>query len=105
MKINEELLKKHFVMLPEAYKIFHPNITNVEEDVYRTFLSNTDKIVMEIFEEFVEVASSADSATEFLNVMFRFLKNIRTEHKEVLEARSVAKIELNKMEQGEAPNE
>lgn len=97
MKISEDLLKEHYVMLPEAYKIFHPRIVNVEEDVYNTFLSNTNNIPSLIFEEFIEDMAAADNITDFTKVMFSFFRKVKVEYDDVLEARKIARTELEKI--------
>ena len=94
MKISEDLLKEHYVMLPEAYKIFHPHIINVEEDVYNTFLSNTNNIPALIFEEFIEDMAAADNIADFTKVMLSFFKKVKVEYDDVLEARKIARTEL-----------
>ena len=105
--IKEELLLKYQMLPLEDYKkipIFG-NESQAEITFYQMFLQQTDHIPIKIVEKLLEDLADA-TLLNFIEVFLKFIISVRTEYKEVLQARKYAREKINELEsQSTAPTE
>ena len=105
--IAKELLLKYKMTTLDEYKtipIFGDALQS-ELAFYKTFLQQTDHIPIKIVEKLLEDLADA-TLLNFIEVFLKFIISVRTEYKEVLQARKYAREKINELEaQSTAPTE
>lgn len=96
MTIPNELLAKYNMTSMEQYKEMFGDTTDTEIMVYKTFLIQTDHIPNKIVERLIEDLASAN-LLNFVEVFLNFIVSVRTEYKELLQYRKLAREEINRL--------
>ena len=95
--INEVLLTKYnMASLEESIKR-HGDTIDTELTFYQTFLLQTDHIPTKIVEGMLEELADA-TLTSFIDVFIRFIAQVKTEYKELLQARKFARNKINELQ-------
>lgn len=96
--ISNEILSKYNMKPIETYKEIFGDTLETELTFYQTFLIQTDhipnKITEELMEELVDV-----TIVNFIETFIKFAVKIRTEYKEVLQARKSCRVKVNEIEE------
>lgn len=93
---KEILLEYHMVTLEDYKKDFGDNI-ETEKMFYHTFLIQTDHIPNKIVEKLLEDLADV-TILNFIEVFLKFIVSVRTEYKEVLQARKYAREKIDELE-------
>lgn len=101
--MTKEILAKYNMIPLDEYKKEFDDTTETEVSFYKTFLAQTDHIPNKIIEKLTENLADATLAT-FVSVFLQFVVSVRTEYKEVLQYRKLAREKINELE-AKAPNE
>lgn len=96
MTIPSELLEKYNMTSMEQYKEMFGDTVDTEIMVYKTFLIQTDHIPNKIVEQLIEDLASA-TLLNFVEVFLKFIVSVRTEYKELLQYRKLAREEINRL--------
>ena len=98
--INNELLEKYNIRTLEEFKVFDGGNVWSEIAFYQTFLIQTDHIPNKIIESLLEEIGSA-TLLNFIEVFLKFIVTVKTEYKEILNARKYARDKINELKQDE----
>lgn len=97
MKISLELLERYDMASLDLYKEMFGDTLDTELTFYRTFLIKTDHIPNKIIEGLIEELSDA-TLTDFIGIFLRFIISVRTEYKDILQSRKLAREKINELE-------
>ena len=97
MEISLELLKRYDMTSLNSYKEMFGNTLDTELTFYKTFLIKTDHIPNKIIERLLEELSNA-TLTDFIKIFLSFIVSVRTEYKDILQSRKLAREKINELE-------
>lgn len=98
--ITNEMLEKYNIRTLEKFKEFDGDNKWSEITFYQTFLIQTDHIPNKIIESLLEEMASV-TLLNFVEVFLKFIVTIKTEYKEILNARKYARDKINELKQDE----
>ena len=95
--IPKEILTKYHLRTLEEFKAFDGGGIYAEIGFYQTFLMQTDHIPNKILENLLEELANA-TLLNFIEVFLKFVISIRTEYKDILQYRKLAREKINELE-------
>lgn len=101
--ISDKLITQYYITpLEQAIELFGE--TEGIKMHYQTFLQQTDHIPNKIMEKLLEDLADA-TLLNFVEVFLKFIISVRTEYKEILQARKYAREKINELETPEKESE
>ena len=92
--IDANLLERYSMLSFEEAKERHGDTLDTEFTFYQTFLLQTDHIPNKIIEKMLEELAEV-SLINFIEVFIRFISTVKTEYKDILQARKFARDKIN----------